>query len=269
MNRPPGRLVLLGRPVAHSLSPRFQNAALLKAGIPLTYEAIDVAPLKLADTMSALRLVRGAGNVTIPHKTAVADLCDCLTPVATRTGAVNTFWHDAAGTLNGDNTDVEGFLRLVESLRLPSLPQRVAILGAGGAAAAVCDAVASWPGTTALLWSRHPETAARLAKRYAACVSPVTDIEDCVRSAGLVVNATPVGLLDEDIPLPVHLIPRDAAVTDLVYRTTETRWVREARAHGHPAADGLVMLIEQGAAAFRRWFGVEPDRDAMRRAAGR
>ncbi|MEP7345814.1 MAG: shikimate dehydrogenase, partial [Gemmatimonadaceae bacterium] len=89
---------------------------------------------------------------------------------------------------------------------------------------------------------------------------------DAVEGADLVVNATPVGLLDDEMVLPIDQLPRDAAVTDLVYRQGESRWVREARANGHPAADGLVMLVEQGAEAFRLWFGIEPDRDVMWRA---
>src|SRR5690606_7167812 len=87
----PGRLVLLGHPVAHSLSPRFQNAALTAAGIPLVYEAIDVAPELLDETLRVLVASQAAGNVTIPHKEAVYALCTRRTPVADRVGAVNTF----------------------------------------------------------------------------------------------------------------------------------------------------------------------------------
>jgi hypothetical protein len=104
----PGRLVLLGHPVRHSLSPRFQNAALRAAGIPLAYEALDVHPDALGNVLIQLRSENAAGNVTVPHKAAVAAACDRQTGTAIRTGAVNTFWCDGT-RLVGDNTDVAGF----------------------------------------------------------------------------------------------------------------------------------------------------------------
>jgi shikimate dehydrogenase len=91
----------------------------------------------------------------------------------------------------------------------------------------------------------------------------MTDVESLSREADLVVNATSVGLRDNDLPLDPAKLRASAAVLDLVYRRSETQWIRAARARGLPAADGLVMLIEQGAAAFERWFGFPPDRDAM------
>src|SRR2546423_10137985 len=104
----PGRLVLLGHPVSHSLSPTFQNAALRAAKIPLEYEALDVTKSGLHALLRDLKKVSAAGNVTIPHKFSVAERCDELTDVAARVGAVNTFWFEA-GRLHGDNTDVRGF----------------------------------------------------------------------------------------------------------------------------------------------------------------
>lgn len=127
----PGRLVLLGHPVAHSLSPVMQNAALRSAGIPLTYEAMDVTPARLATVAGLLRDADGAGNVTVPHKEAFAALCAARTPVAERAGAVNTFWTDA-GALTGDNTDVGGFDAAVRRhFGLPHDHGTVVVLGAG------------------------------------------------------------------------------------------------------------------------------------------
>ncbi|MFN8572509.1 MAG: shikimate dehydrogenase [Gemmatimonadaceae bacterium] len=258
----PGRLVLLGHPVAHSLSPIFQQAALQSAGMALRYEALDVRADELPGLVKILKSQRAAGNVTIPHKQAVAALCDRLTPTAERTGAVNTFWF-AEDRLCGDNTDVIGFDRLVQSLALPAVPQRVLLLGAGGAAAAVCETVRSWDGPKVSIWSRSRSSAEGLARRFDACATIVSDLSSAAASADLIVNATPVGLRDDALPLPIDSMRRDAAVTDLVYRRGETPWVLASRAAGHPAVDGLVMLLEQGIAAFRRWFHREPDRAAM------
>ncbi|MBI2796002.1 MAG: shikimate dehydrogenase [Gemmatimonadetes bacterium] len=265
MTRLPGRLVLLGHPVAHSLSPAFQNAALRAAGLATEYEALDVAPADLAATLDALRRAQAAGNVTIPHKAAMLAACAEITGVARRAGAVNTFWTRDDGTLAGDNTDVAGVEAAVRAL-LPSLPDRadVAVLGAGGAAAAVLTAAGAWGGGALRLWSRRPEAARSLAERFPGVAMASESEVAAVRGAALVVNATPVGMRDDAQPCPVEWLDPGATVLDLVYRRGETPWVLAARGRGHAAADGLGMLLEQGALSFERWFGLAPDRAAMR-----
>lgn len=262
----PGRLVLLGHPVAHSLSPRFQNAALRAAGIPLTYEALDVPPDRLAEVLATLRASRAAGNVTLPHKRAVAAACSRLTAVAARTGAVNTFWHEQ-DLLAGDNTDVAGFEALARHV-LGTLPRgvTVALFGTGGGAAAVCAAVERWPASRVRIFGRSEAGARDLAARFAAVATAAGSLAGALRGADIVVNATPVGLTGGDLPIALAALPGDAAVMDLAYRPGETAWVRAARAAGHRAADGLEMLIAQGADAFERWFGIAPDRGSMRAA---
>ncbi len=263
MTRLPGRLVLIGHPVAHSLSPTFQNAALRHAGIELTYEAFDIAPAKLADAAERLRAIGASGNVTVPHKESFAALCGSLTPIAERVGAVNTFWTDD-GLLVGDNTDVGGFEEAVsEAFGARRAWRSVAIIGAGGAAAAVAAAVERWPACRAALWSRGADRSAQLAARFPV-VQVAPSLDAALDGADLVVNATPLGLRRHDaFPVPIHLMASHACVFDLVYDRLETPWVLAARAAGHPAADGLGMLIAQGALAFERWFGEAPDRDVM------
>ena len=266
MTARPSRLVLLGYPVRQSLSPQFQNAALRHAGSHLKYEAVEVKPESLDEKLDELVALSAAGNVTVPHKAAVAARCGRLTPLAERLQAVNTFWVED-GTLVGDNTDVDGFDALARAT-LGGVPRgaRVAILGAGGGAAAVLGAVEKWPGAQATVWNRHPERAVALAERFAGVARATAAVPDALRGATIVVNATSVGMRDDALPCDPKQVPSGAAVLDLVYRAGETRWVRECRARGHAAADGLTMLIEQGARAFERWLGVAPDRDVMRRA---
>lgn len=265
MSTRPGRLVLLGHPVAHSLSPRFQNAALRAAGIPLTYEALDVAPDALAEALAALAAVNGAGNATIPHKERLFAACARRTAVAERAGAVNTFWHED-GLLVGDNTDVGGIRRTVgELLGVPPRDLVVGVLGAGGAAAGVLAAVESWPGSRAIVHNRTPERARALCARFSS-VAQCGDAARIALEADLLVNATSIGLHDDRLPMPIDSLRPTSAVFDLVYRSGETAFVRAARAHGHRAVDGLPMLIEQGALSFERWFGIAPDRGAMWRA---
>jgi len=265
-DRLPGRLVLLGHPVSHSLSPAFQNAALRAAGIALTYELLDVAPDALPAALERLRADRAAGNVTIPHKDAVHARCGRLTTVARRVGAVNTFWVAEDGTLVGDNTDVAGFDAMAVQLGVGGADCVVACLGSGGAAAAVCAAVEQWPGAIVRLHGRSPERTRSLAARFGDRVQLAESLIAAIDGSHVVVNATPVGQRDADVPVEVASLPRDARVMDLVYRPGETRWVREARAAGHEAADGREMLLHQGAAAFERWFGRAPDLETMRRA---
>jgi shikimate dehydrogenase len=264
MTKRPGRLILLGHPVSHSLSPVFQNAALRAADIPLVYEVLDVGGRELRSVLRQLRASNGAGNVTIPHKIAVHDLCDELTDLAAKVGAVNTFWVDS-NRLHGDNTDVGGFDAAARALvGGDTTDARVLLLGAGGAAASVLAAIEDWPDAKVTIVGRHAERASALAKRFPDVARAEKSVERAVRGATLIVNATPVGQQDEDQPLDVALIPKSAAVLDLVYRRGGTPWVNSARANGIRAADGLPMLLEQGALAFQRWFGKEPDREAMR-----
>lgn len=260
----PGRLVLLGHPVAHSLSPVFQNAALAAAGLSLRYTALDVPPEKLGVTLEVLRREDAAGNVTVPHKRAVAVACDHVTSMARRTGAVNTFWFDR-GSLVGDNTDVGGVTaavqRLLGSGPGAGWPRRIAVLGAGGAARAVLVAAEEHGVARVDVHARSAPAAGELAREFgiARAVQGVVaaDVE-------LVVNATPVGMRDDAQPLGADAIPAGAAVLDLVYRRGETAWVRACRAAGHPAADGMEMLLAQGALAFERFTGIVPDLDVMR-----
>ena len=266
MTPPPGRLVLLGHPVAHSSSPRFQNAALRAAGIPLTYEALDVAPHQLDATLRDLATVSAAGNVTIPHKEAVFARCVWRSPVAERCGAVNVFWH-VDGALHGDNTDVPA-VDMVAGALLGGRRDgaRVALVGAGGAAAAVLCAAEGWGAASVRLYNRHMPRAEQLAARFPGVATVAATLEEALQDATLVVNATPIGMRDDGHPVPLELLPAGAAVFDLVYRERESAWVRAAREAGHRAADGEGMLLEQGALAFARWFGREPDRNAMWRA---
>ncbi|MGH7712721.1 MAG: shikimate dehydrogenase family protein, partial [Gemmatimonadaceae bacterium] len=241
---PPRRLLLLGHPVAHSLSPRFQNAALEAAGIACRYVALDVLPSDLAGAVVTVRENALGGNVTIPHKTVFITYCDVLTPLAERTQAVNTFWIDDQRKLVGDNTDVGGFDALARHV-LGALPNgaRVALLGAGGAAAAVCAATERWPGASVALWGRTVERSRALAARFAH-VTVAPNAREAITAADVVVNATPVGMPigTEAVPVAVDALPQHAAVLDLVYRRAETPFVRAASARGLRAADGQVML---------------------------
>jgi shikimate dehydrogenase len=263
MTRVPARVVLLGHPVAHSLSPAIQNAAIRAAGIDSRYDALDVTPESLEEAVAQLRAAGVAGNVTIPHKERVRTLCDEATPLASRVGAVNTFWVDDRGCLVGDNTDVGGFsLAATELLGRAPRDLTVGVCGAGGAAAAVLAAIEQWPGCTAHVYNRTPERARILCERFRSVAQPVDDV-GVIAGADLVVNATSLGLESDAVPIDPALIPRGAAVLDLVYRRGGTRFVQLLQARSIRALDGSTMLVEQAALAFERWFGRPADRAVM------
>jgi shikimate dehydrogenase len=236
--------------------------------LPVRYELVDVAPSALDALLDALIAENVWGNATIPHKEHVAARCARVTPLAERVGAVNTFWVESE-TLVGNNTDVGGFRALLEATA-PDLDRTkpVTLLGAGGSAAAVLAALELDGFADVRVHSRTEARALTLCERFTAARA-VSDKDGSVRGASLVINATPSGLDDESMPVDVERLEPSAVVLDLVVGRNETPWVRAARARGHRAADGLAMLIEQGALAFERWFGMVPDRDVMRQAIAR
>jgi len=215
--------VLLGHPVAHSLSPIFQNAALRAAGISVLYETLDVMPRDLRVLLKKLKDLGAAGNVTIPHKVAVHASCDELSETAERVGAVNTFWFES-GRLHGDNTDVGGFDAAARALLGGETKgARIVVLGGGGAAAAVIAAAEQWTDAQVAIVARNFDHASKLAKRFRDVARAEKSIEAALVNATLVVNATPVGQQEAEQPLDIGLIPPNVEWVPDSYR----KWGKE------------------------------------------
>lgn len=251
-------LVVVGDPIRHSLSPAMHNAAITALGLNTVYVPIRADGVALAHVIRGLEAVGIAGNVTLPHKVAVAQLLIRLTPIAKDLGAVNTFWAEG-GRLVGDNTDVAGLLDALEPLGTTG-PWLVA--GTGGSARAVA-AAARERAVTLLVRSRDPARAAAFAA-WAREIGTDALVDDG-RPAGTAVNATPLGLRPDDpFPIPDQRLNGCRAALDLVYCAGETRWVRACRRRGIQAADGRGMLVAQGAYAFERFFpGTMAPREVM------
>ena len=258
------RLVLIGHPVTQSLSPAMHNAALEATGSSVRYEALDVPPENLDATLADLSHTRSGGNFTIPHKKTAVKSMRVISDVAHSVGAVNTFWSDGYGALDGDNTDVTGFDESIREL-IGNTPSgiRVAVLGSGGAAAAALTAIDRWDNVTASVHARDLARAMSMRMRHSAVVRVCSMRDPCLADADLVVNATPIGMGSDEVPVDLSHLRHDAIVFDLVYGKQETRFVRDAREAGHQAADGLRMLLHQGVAAFSLWFGESPPADVM------
>lgn len=263
-------IVLLGDPVAHSLSPAFQNAAIDAAGLDAVYLALRCDAGRMPGLLEGIAGGGGAGNITVPHKQRAAELVEDATGAVTRTGACNTFWAEGGRTL-GHNTDVEGFAGAARGLIGSPAGARVLVLGAGGAARAAVAALLDDRADAVHVLNRSKPTAEALRDaldprgRRVTVVQPTADLRR--EGFDLVVNATPLGLHPDDpAPLRFDAVGRVGAALDLVYRSGGTRWVAAAQRRDIPATDGTEMLIQQGAASFRRWFGREPPLKIMRQA---
>lgn len=255
---------VMGWPVAHSCSPRLHGFWLKAYGIDGAYVPFAVRPEHLARALGALSALGLAGvNLTVPHKeTALASL-DEVEPLARRIGAVNTVVVDAAGRLVGSNTDVFGFMANLRegapAWRADSGP--AVVLGAGGAARAVCAGLQDTGVTAIRLVNRSPGRAERLAHDLGGpiAVKPWSERSGALEGAALVVNTTTLGMAGQPpLDLALDTVAPGCVVCDLVYVPLETPLLAQARASGLVALDGLGMLLHQARPGFAAWFGVEP-----------
>jgi len=261
---------VIGDPVEHSRSPRMHNAAAEALGLDRVYVALRVAPAELEAAIRGLAALGVDGvNVTLPHKAAVAALCDELGPEARDAGAVNTLTFGSGRRLRGDLTDGIGLLAA-----LPSVPAHVVLVGAGGSARAAAAALLR-AGTQRLsIVTRRLEAGEELAAALAA-LAPEAQLEAATSvpggQGGLLVHCTPVGGIADlkGLPVSADVIERMDAVADFAYRAdgSPTPLASAALAAGLPVVDGLELLVRQGALSFQRWTGIEPPLDVMRRAA--
>lgn len=272
---------VLGDPVRHSLSPAMHNAALGELGLNWVYLALPTPAAQLAAVLEGLRAVECRGlNVTLPHKQAVARLCQGLSPLAERVGAVNTLIPLAEGGWEGTNTDVEGFLA---PLRGQTWAGREAlVLGCGGSARAVVAALVELGLARIRVAARRREPLEGFVadcRAWAPQLEPLewAGLEAPLQTAALVVNTTPVGMASTSDPTSAGQCPLSPAelealapgcsVYDLIYTPRPTRLLEAAAARGCPTVDGLEMLVQQGAAALRLWSGIAEVPVATMRAA--
>jgi shikimate dehydrogenase len=267
---------VLGSPIGHSASPAMHNAAFAALGLNWCYLAFEVNPNNLRAAIEGARAMNFAGlNLTVPHKLLAMDLVDELDASAQKWGAVNTikFVADGAGQVRavGFNTDADGITRsLREDLQLELRGAKVLLLGAGGAARAAARRLAAEGVAELFLVHRTPSRAAELAGEIKKQFPAVTVTVGFPRhSVDLVLNATALGLKPGDAsPLDGQpfALSQARAVYDMVYQPAETKLLADAKAAGCRGANGLGMLLHQGAAAFEIWTGQTAPRDVMRRA---
>lgn len=268
-------LGVIGAPIAHSLSPIIQNAALHEAGLDYVYTAFPVHRVALASAVCGLRDAGVVGfNVTIPFKTEIMPLLDALSEDAQRIRAVNTVVIASDGTMTGHNTDVTGFMAGFAARGIGLAGKRTVLIGAGGAARAALWGLLRSGVSSVCIGVRN------LAKGKALCTDFAADgtlavycfddphFRDVLCTADIVVQTTPIGMspqTDAMPPVDPAAISPSAAVYDLIYTPAETAFLRAAAAHGCTTINGETMLVMQGAEAFSLWTGVRPNTDLMQR----
>jgi shikimate dehydrogenase len=282
---PPARLAVFGDPVAHSRSPGFHNAALKACGIDAQYVKIHVQPEELTAALRALPAANFLGtNVTIPHKAGVLAAVDEADDYAKKSGAVNTVVVDG-DKLIGFNTDGPGLMRAIrEEFSVDLRDLRVLLLGAGGGAGrAIAVQCAMENCERLVLVNRTFEKASTLATELAPffrtdrLVGPIDRIQaipheeralrEQLAHTDLVINASSVGMKRTDAALiPAGLLTPSLMIYDTVYASGDSRLVEDGRAAGARVANGLSMLLHQGALSFEIWFSRPAPLEIMRTA---
>lgn len=260
------RVVLIGHPVAHSLSGVLQQAAFDALGIEAVYEPMDRPLIELPEAIAGLRGDDFLGaNITVPFKERVVPMVDRTTEEAHATGAVDTITREGS-KLIGHNTDVQGFKPALEALvGKQRLPKAAVVLGAGGGARAAVYGLITMGFQHVIVFNRHLHRGEALVKHFSRSAAHMelkakpwheSVLEAELSRTKVLVNASSVGRDPEETPIPKDLLPPDLFVLDLLYTPKQTRLLREAATQGAQAtANGDVMLLHQSAAAFRLWTG--------------
>ncbi len=264
-------LALLGHPVEHSISPAMHSAAAGLLDLPYVYLAFDITPEKLPEAIDSLRLFGARGfNLTMPLKRDVIPLLDRISDAARLCNSVNTVTIEEDGSLNGDTTDGRGLIRSLTESGVYKKDAAFTILGAGGAARSIAAALAL-DGVSDLVLCKRKNATFDEAREYVKMLSSecvikgdICDMSDPdafssrMAKTDILINATNVGMgADDRSPVEKKLLRRDMFVCDIIYDPQETRLLKDAASIGAGTANGLGMLLYQGAESFRIWTGEE------------
>ncbi len=275
-----GLTALLGSPVAHSISPQMHNEAFRQLGLDYVYLAFDITPGQLKETFLGLKALNIRGfNLTMPLKTEIIPYLDGLTPAARLAGAVNTVYRQDSCYI-GHTTDGIGYMRSISDAGHQIIGKKMTMLGAGGAATAIC-VQAALDGVAAIDMFRRKNTAFGKTAAFCEKVSAETgcpirlfDLADThqlscsIAESAVLTNATNVGMAPDSQRslLPdVSFLHPNLLVSDIIYNPRQTLLMRQAQEAGCKCINGLYMLLFQGAAAFRCWTGQDMPVEVIRK----
>ena len=266
-----GLTALLGSPVAHSISPLMHNEAFRLLGLDYVYLCFEVNEATLAEAVSGLKACNIRGfNLTMPNKNKIVELLDELSPAARLIGAVNTVVNEN-GKLIGYNTDGVGYMQAVKDAGHDIIGKTITLMGAGGAATAICAQAALdgvkdihiFSRSTSRFHERTQNLAHNINKELPCHVylhdnDDKTALKNALDESAMLINATSVGMApntDASIITDTSLFRPDLIVSDVIYNPRETKLLREAKECGCQTFNGMYMLLYQGAEAFRLWTG--------------
>lgn len=270
---------LLGSPVSHSISPQMHNEAFYQLGLDYVYLAFDVTPETLGDAVKGLKAAGICGfNLTMPLKVHILPLLDELTPAARLAGAVNTVIVKN-GRMIGHTTDGTGYMRSVIDAGYNIIGKKMTLLGAGGAATAIC-VQAALDGVSSIdmfkrknaSWDKTMEFCQQTAFETG-CKINLLDFNDTdllaesISKSAVLTNATSLGMAPDTDTSPIPdtaMLRQDLIVSDIIYNPRKTLLIKQAEQQGCPCFNGLYMLLYQGAAAFTCWTGREMPIDVIK-----
>jgi shikimate dehydrogenase len=271
------QFAVIGHPIGHSLSPLMHNTAFKLLGLHHQYEALDIEPSALRQTIERFREQGFGGfNITAPHKVTVIPYLDQISPEAEAIGSVNTVVN-TNGILLGTNTDTLGIQQSLEHFRSEIENSKCLIMGAGGAARSVAYVITRYFRNVHItIAARSLERAQNIGDEISSKTNTIQIIDisgnkfnKAVSESRLIINATTLGMFPRvlDSPIPdQQWISNKQIVFDLVYRPLRTRLLKDSIAAGARTIGGLEMFVYQGAAAFRLWTGMEMPLEQIKQA---
>ena len=262
---------VIGDPIDHSLSPNIHSAAFRELDLDCSYIAYRIPKDELKDGIEGLKKIQIRGfNITIPHKVEMMKYVDKLDKSCSLIGAVNTVENND-GVLKGYNTDMDGFLDPFKKKEIPIKDCKVLLLGAGGAARAIVAGFAKEKAGSITIANRTIQKAEELAefsKKIGLDATPIEigDVGDSANNYDIIVNATSVGLKNEESPISLDSLKENTVVYDIVYMPMNTDFIKKAKEKGAKIIFGYEMLLGQAVRAFEIWHGMEAPYNAMKKA---
>ena len=259
---------VIGSPVRHSLSPALHNAGFAATGVDWVYTAFEVAAGQAGAALDAMRVLGFGGlSVTMPHKQAVAELVDELDPAAAALRSVNTVVVLGDGRLKGYSTDGAGFVASLAAQGVVVGGAHVGVIGAGGAARAIIDAVARAGAARVTIVNRSAERAIGAVELAGEIAS--VDVPERLADCDIVVNATSVGMGSTELPCDIGVLHAAQVVADIVYHPRYTALLTAATKVGARTVEGFGMLVHQAVLQQQLWTGATVDAAVMWSAAER
>lgn len=276
-------LGIIATPIKHSKSPVMHNAACRHLGLDYAYLAFDIQPEQLEDAIKGLKALNVRGwNVSMPYKTAIGQYLDHITPIAQMCGAVNTVINDH-GKLTGTITDGSGYMQSLQDQGIDIIGKKMTIIGAGGAATAICMQAAMDGVKEIAIFNRKTASWPRAQKNVdiinekTNCQAALFDLNDHealkkeIDSSVILINATNVGMgkLEGMMPIPdSSYLRKNLIVSDVIYTPEKTKLLEEAEKLGCHIVNGLGMVLFQGAESFKLWTGHDMPIDVVKKELG-